>query len=70
MSLAINAAFGHDTDGGQWTIAYLLDKIVANLTIWCSEPDVIEDTLELLTTLVDKKERYAFLLNFPLKLFS
>ncbi|KAK2170788.1 hypothetical protein NP493_1142g00027 [Ridgeia piscesae] len=57
MSLAINAAFGHDTDGGQWTIAYLLDKIVANLTIWCSEPDVIEDTLELLTTLVDKKER-------------
>ncbi len=57
MSPALSAAFGRDTDGGGWTISYLMDKIVANLHLWCGETDALNDTLELLISLVEKKER-------------
>ena len=51
--------FGKDTDGGQWTVSYLVDKILSNLVGWSSESKVLEDTLELLLSLVDKKDRYV-----------
>ena len=57
MSLAIITAFGRDTDGGKWTVQFLLDSIVSNLHAWSSEADLIQDTLQLLVTLVEKSER-------------
>ena len=61
MSPTLAAAFGRDTDGGQWTVSYLVDKIVANLALWCAESTPADDTLELLVALVEKKERCVVL---------
>lgn len=57
ISLAIISAFGRDTDGGKWVVTYLLEKIVSNLHAWSSEASLIQDTLQLLVVLVEKKER-------------
>ena len=51
------AAFGHDSDGGLWTVTYLMNKIVSNLKVWSSEVQLIDDTLQLLVALVEKRER-------------
>ncbi len=57
ISPTLAAAFGQDSDGGQWTVNYLVDKVVANLCLWSAEVDPATDTLNLLVTLVEKKER-------------
>ena len=57
LSVAISSAFGKDTEGGRWTISYLMDKVVANLTGWNSEENIVNDTLDLLIALVDKRDR-------------
>ena len=43
-----------------------MDKIVANLHLWCGETDALNDTLELLISLVEKKERYLLLVGSKL----
>ena len=53
------AAFGHDSDGGLWTVTYLMNKIVSNLKVWSSEVQLIDDTLQLLVALVEKRERWS-----------
>ena len=57
MSLSLNTAFGRDTDGGQWSISFLVDKICLNLSVWNSEEALTIDTLDLLVALVEKPER-------------
>ncbi|XP_070568372.1 exportin-4-like isoform X2 [Ptychodera flava] len=57
MSLALTAAFGRDTEGGQWSIGFLIDKILSNLSVWSSEHDLAMDTVNLLVALVQQKER-------------
>ena len=65
MSLAILAAFGQNTDGAAWTISFLLEKIISNLTAMNSEPKLVEDTVNLLVALVDAKERGRQVLKSP-----
>ena len=55
MSIALCTAFGRDTEGAAWTVNFLLEKILSNLTQLHSEPGVVEDTIKLLVSLADCK---------------
>lgn len=57
ISMPLSAAFGADTEGAQWIVGYLLEKVINNLSVWSSEPELANDTVELLVTLVEKRER-------------
>eukprot|EP00094_Tigriopus_californicus_P000138 TCALIF_00134-PA protein Name:"Similar to xpo4 Exportin-4 (Xenopus laevis)" AED:0.05 eAED:0.05 QI:354/0.88/0.9/1/1/1/10/107/1127 len=57
ISMALVTAFGENTEGTAWTINFLLDKIISNLTMLCSEPKLVEDTVLLLLSLVDGKDK-------------
>lgn len=56
-SPAIFTAFGRDTQGAQWTTSFLLDKIISNIALWTSELGLLEDTLQLLVSLVDQRPK-------------
>ena len=60
LSQALVAAFGQDSEGGQWTVAYLMNKVLSNLQTWSSELLLINDTLQLLVALVEKRDRSVF----------
>lgn len=55
--MTLSAAFGRHTEGGQWTVGYLLDKILSNLSVWAGEEALMNDTLQLLVALVDNRAR-------------
>uniref|UniRef100_A0A8C7X7X1 Exportin-4 n=1 Tax=Oryzias sinensis TaxID=183150 RepID=A0A8C7X7X1_9TELE len=55
--IPLSTAFGADTEGAQWIVGYLLEKVINNLSVWSSETDLANDTVELLVTLVEKRER-------------
>ncbi|XP_030642256.1 exportin-4 [Chanos chanos] len=57
ISVPLSTAFGPDTEGAQWIVGYLLEKVINNLSVWSSEPELANDTVELLVTLVEKRER-------------
>lgn len=57
ISIPLITAFGADTEGAQWIVGYLLEKVINNLSVWSSEPGLANDTVELLVTLVEKRER-------------
>uniref|UniRef100_A0A8C1SYJ9 Exportin-4 n=1 Tax=Cyprinus carpio TaxID=7962 RepID=A0A8C1SYJ9_CYPCA len=57
ISIPLSTAFGADTEGAQWIVGYLLEKVINNLSVWSSEPELANDTVELLVTLVEKRER-------------
>ncbi|KAH0517800.1 Exportin-4 [Microtus ochrogaster] len=56
ISLPLSTAFGADTEGSQWIIGYLLQKVISNLSVWSSEQDLANDTVQLLVTLVERRE--------------
>jgi hypothetical protein len=55
--LARVAAFGQNTEGAAWTVSFLFEKIISNLTRMNHEPNVLTDTVGLLVALVDTKEK-------------
>uniref|UniRef100_A0A3Q3JYA9 Exportin-4 n=1 Tax=Monopterus albus TaxID=43700 RepID=A0A3Q3JYA9_MONAL len=57
ISIPLSTAFGADTEGAQWIVGYLLEKVINNLSVWSSETELANDTVELLVTLVEKRER-------------
>uniref|UniRef100_A0A8C2ZUG6 Exportin-4 n=1 Tax=Cyclopterus lumpus TaxID=8103 RepID=A0A8C2ZUG6_CYCLU len=57
ISMPLSTAFGADTEGAQWIVRYLLEKVISNLSAWSSEAKLANDTVELLVTLVEKRER-------------
>lgn len=57
ISIPLSTAFGSDTEGAQWIVGYLLEKVINNLSVWSSEAELANDTVELLVTLVEKRER-------------
>ncbi|KAM6317028.1 exportin-4 isoform 2-T2 [Aegotheles albertisi] len=57
ISLPFSTAFGADTEGSQWIVGYLLEKVISNLAVWSSEQDLANDTVQLLVTLVERRER-------------
>ena len=65
MSIALCTAFGRDTEGAAWTVYFLLEKILSNLTQLNSEAGVVEDTIRLLVSLADCKEKCQAVLKSP-----
>ena len=61
MSQALLTAFGRDSDGAQWTVTFLLEKVKSTLTLWSAEDDLAQDTLRLLCALVENRARLVFL---------
>ncbi|XP_020921099.1 exportin-4 isoform X4 [Sus scrofa] len=57
ISVPFSAAFGADTEGSQWVVGYLLQKVISNLSVCSSEQDLANDTVQLLVTLVERRER-------------
>ncbi|XP_077584626.1 exportin-4 [Stigmatopora nigra] len=57
VSIPFSTAFGSDTEGAQWIVGYLLEKVITNLSVWSSEPELANDTVELLVTLVEHRQR-------------
>lgn len=57
ISIPLSTAFGVDSEGAKWIVGYLLEKVINNLSVWSSEPELANDTVELLVTLVEKRER-------------
>lgn len=57
ISMPLSTAFGVDTEGAQWIVGYLLEKVINNLSVWSAETELANDTVELLVTLVEKRER-------------
>ena len=57
ISPVLNSAFGRESDGGKWTVDFLLQKITSNVAAWSSETSVMTDTLMLFVTMVDNKAR-------------
>ncbi|EPY87097.1 hypothetical protein CB1_000273049 [Camelus ferus] len=57
ISVPFSTAFGADTEGSQWIVGYLLQKVLSNLSVCSSEQDLASDTVQLLVTLVERRER-------------
>lgn len=38
-------------------MGYLLEKVINNLSVWSSETELSNETVDLLVTLVEKRER-------------
>ena len=55
ISSALVTAFGRDMDGAKWTVNFLLDKCLSNLTRFNSQHDVLEDTIGLILSFADSK---------------
>ncbi|KAL3883791.1 hypothetical protein ACJMK2_030022 [Sinanodonta woodiana] len=60
MSKALLAAFGRDSEGAEWTVSFLLEKLVSNLTAWTSEEKLLTDTLQCLVSLLNNRSRSSF----------
>ncbi|KAK3098488.1 hypothetical protein FSP39_019964 [Pinctada imbricata] len=60
VSHTLLTAFGRDTEAAQWTISFLLNRIISNLAIWGSEEHLMEDTMQLLVSLVDQRSKAIF----------
>ncbi|KAK7938437.1 hypothetical protein WMY93_001763 [Mugilogobius chulae] len=56
ISMPLSTAFGPDTEGSKWIVGYLLEKVISNLSVWSSEGELATDTVELLVTLVERRE--------------
>jgi len=57
MSPVLSVSFGADTESSQWLVSLILSKILSNLSALNSETTVVSKTLDLLMTLVDRKNR-------------
>lgn len=50
-------AFGIDTDGGKWTVDFILNKIYVNVTNFFAEEQVVNTSLEIFVSLVKHKQK-------------
>lgn len=57
ISESLEMAFGIDTDGGKWTVDFILNKICVNVKSFCTEPQVVNTFLEIFVSLVKNKQK-------------
>nr|XP_031849996.1 exportin-4-like isoform X2 [Nomia melanderi] len=55
--------FGEDSHGALWAINFLLDKIEYNINSFRSEPTIMQETIELLISLVTSKSKAIYILK-------
>ncbi len=65
ISPALLKAFGQNTEGADWSVSFLLSKILSNLVSseLNSEPTLVQDTVLLLVSLVDSKEKWVLVIQ-------
>ena len=63
LSVSLMSVLGAGSEGGKWTLGFLLDKVRSNLSGWSAELQIVEDTAMLLLSLVHTKNRYMIHLN-------
>ncbi|KAG8318071.1 Exportin-4 [Homalodisca vitripennis] len=63
ISMPLVSAFGQHTDGAMWTMNYLLNKIESNLCLRNSEPVLVKESVNLLTSLVEVRDKGAVVLK-------
>jgi hypothetical protein len=51
------AAFGKDSESGQWLVSFLVEKVAFNLSVWSSEDSLSSVTVQLLESLVKSQIR-------------
>lgn len=56
-SVTFKECFGENTPGALWVTKLLLAKIVYNINVFKSEPVLMEETVQLLLTLVQSAEK-------------
>ncbi|XP_056292656.1 exportin-4-like isoform X1 [Pseudoliparis swirei] len=59
MEEKLTEQIGLPLSAARWMVRYLLEKVTDNLSAWSSEAELANDTVELLVTLVEKRERAA-----------
>ncbi|XP_020623322.1 exportin-4-like [Orbicella faveolata] len=64
LSVTLVSVFGTGTDGGKWTLGFLLDKVRTNLSGWSAESQIVEDSAMLLLSLVNNKNRAEVAISF------
>ncbi|XP_037079811.1 exportin-4-like [Pollicipes pollicipes] len=57
LSASLLSAFGTDSESSLWIVGFLLSAVRQMLTTMASEPDVVSETVQLLDTLCESKER-------------
>lgn len=63
LSPTFSAAFGRDSEGANWIISFLLNKIESNIRTQTAEPGLMNETLKLLMALVDTREKRNVVIN-------
>ncbi|XP_074663144.1 exportin-4-like [Tubulanus polymorphus] len=63
ISMALSTAFGRHSEGAQWTVSYLLDRVLSNFLAWTGEEALCIETALLLVTLVESKDRANFVVQ-------
>ncbi|XP_011873971.1 PREDICTED: exportin-4-like isoform X2 [Vollenhovia emeryi] len=61
LSTTLLHVFGEDGPGALWSMNFLLDKVICNINAFKSEPALIDETIKLLISLVNSKERASCL---------
>ncbi|KOC60217.1 Exportin-4 [Habropoda laboriosa] len=75
ISYMFLSAFGEHTCGASWAMNFLLEKIEHNINAFKSEPALMDETIQLLTSLADtkrsiyvmKSERFGNIINLATK---
>ncbi|XP_066276643.1 exportin-4-like [Branchiostoma lanceolatum] len=57
VSLPLTCAFGQGSDSASLAVQTLVSKVVSNFQVWTSEGEVTEDTVQLLLTLTENRDR-------------
>ena len=57
VSVPLVTSFGKGSESAQWFVGFVLRKVLSNLHGWLSESSVLENTAQLLITLMTNKSR-------------
>lgn len=63
LSPCFSAAFGRDSEGANWIMGFLLNKVESNLRTQAAEASLMDETLKLFMVLVDTKEKRNVVIN-------
>ena len=58
VSVPLVTSFGKESESARWFVGFVLRKILSNLHGWISESSVLENTAQLLVTVMSNKSRY------------
>ena len=57
ISVPLVTSFGKESESARWFVGFILDKVLSNLHGWLSEASVMDNTAQLLVTLMRNTSR-------------